>query len=85
MEALSLQRWQLHLSARRLVAHLPHSKSGQRKGCEELVAIDDPGLVTAVVRLLTRLPPCPALLQRSVPEFRRAFDHLLGALHLQAH
>ena len=84
MEALTLKRAQLAFAAAldNLVISLPHTKSGQRRGVLETVAITEPALVRLVWHLVGHAAPHEHTLKTSVPQFRRDFHALLLHLHV---
>ena len=87
MECLTLEVWQLEVQAHHqaLVIHLPHAKSGVRRGVHELVTVYDGGVALLVQLLLARLPPHGRILQRTEYMFRKVWRALLEGLRLETH
>ena len=85
MELLTLRMWQLQFSndGLSLVILLPVTKAGQRRHCEESVAIHDARVVQFVRSLTRHLSPESCLLQGTVAEFRELFRALLKSLSLE--
>ena len=66
-----------------LVIHLPVTKSGLRRRCEESAAIEGETVSRFVFPLVRHLAPDEPILTSSERDFRHTFDALLGALRLQ--
>ena len=87
MELLTLHVWQIQLdhATQQIIVVLPLTKSGLRKGAQEMVLVDDPSVYLYVAALLPFIATNGPILSMPHSKFRQIFKSILDSLNLQAH
>ena len=68
-----------------MVIALPWTKSGQRAGSQEMVIVDDFGVIKLVWLYVSQMQPSDKHFRQTPANFRKCFDLLLKELHLSQH